>query len=208
MQVTNEAQTFSWVGYGLKLNIPPGALPAGLKECELLMKVGLSGQFELPQNTSLVSAVYWLDSEPRCKFSKHLNLEIQHCVKPTNTSKLRFIRAKCAQKHLPYKFKDIERGVFTSDSAYGSVELDQFSVMGIRDENPDRVYCAFLYYLRRGINQRDIHFVITWNSEPHTTVSSEPLFSVDHCCHLLGIAAGCPTGVHCQRCHNWTRPAS
>ena len=50
--VTNKVQTFHWVGYGLKLNIPQQALPAGLKQCELI-KVGISGQFTLPQNTSL-----------------------------------------------------------------------------------------------------------------------------------------------------------
>ena len=191
--ITNEAQTFNWAGYGLKLDVPKGALPAGLEECRLLIKVGSSGQFALPENTSLVSAVYWLDSEPRFKkFSKRLTLEIQHCVKPTHTSKLRFIRTKCTQTHLPYKFKDIEGGVFTCDSAYGSVEVEQFSGMGIVDENPvsDRVYCAFLYYLRKGTNQRDIHFVITWNAEPHTTVSSLKYCSLDHCslvgrCHRL-----------------------
>ena len=110
--ITNQSQTFKWTGHGLKLHIPQGSLPVGLEECRLLMKVGLSGQFELPQNTSLVSAVYWLDSEPRREFSKHLTLEIQHCVKPTDTSKLSFVQAKCSQTDLPYEFKNVEGGTF------------------------------------------------------------------------------------------------
>jgi len=72
LPVTNQAQTFSWAGHGMKLHIPPNSLPAKLKQCKLHIKVGLSGQFALPENTSLVSAVYWLDSEPRCKFSKSI----------------------------------------------------------------------------------------------------------------------------------------
>ena len=68
--VTNQAQSFKWVGYGLKIHVPKEALPADLEECRLLIKVGLSGQFGLPQYTSLSSAIYWLDSQPRCKFSQ------------------------------------------------------------------------------------------------------------------------------------------
>ena len=81
--VTNEAQTFNWKAYGLKLHIPPGSLPADLEECRLLIKVGISGQFELPENTSLVSAIYWVDNEPQCKFSQPLTMEIQHCMRET-----------------------------------------------------------------------------------------------------------------------------
>ena len=174
VQVTNQSQTFHWAGYGLKLHIPQGALPAGLNECRLLIKVGLSGQFALPENTSLVSAVYWLDSEPRCKFSQPLTLEVQHCVKPTHTSTLSFIHAKCSQKLLPYVFEPVEGGEFSSESSYGCVELDHFSLLGVGCNDPIagvRLYRACLFYLSNGADLRDIHFVITWDEEPHTTVS-------------------------------------
>ena len=134
--VTNQAQTFHWAGYGLKLHIPQGALPAGLEECRLLIKVGLSGQFALPQNTSLVSAVYWLDSEPRYQFSQPLTVEIQHCVKPIHTSRLSFIHAKCSQTHLPYVFKPVEGGEFSSESSYGCVQLEHFSLLGVGCYDP------------------------------------------------------------------------
>lgn len=171
--ITNQAQNFNWAGYGLKLRIPQQSLPAGLEECRLFLKVGLSGQFELPQNTSLMSAVYWLDNEPQCKFSKHLTLEIQHCAKPTYTSKLSFVQAECSQTHLPYEFKDVEGGVFSNDSIYGCVQHDHFSLWTtVCDTFLSRVqlYCARLYYLRRGLNQIDIYFVITKDLETHTTV--------------------------------------
>ena len=174
--ITNKAQTFSWKGYGLKLHIPQQSLPAGFEECRLRLKVALSGQFRLPQNTSLVSAVYWLDCELREKFSKHLTLEIQHCAKPTDTSNLSFVLAKCTQTHLPYEFTNMKGGVFSSDSVYGSVELEHFSGVGVVGSGP--MYYAHLCYLKRATNQINIHFVITWNAEPHTTVSSELLLLI------------------------------
>ena len=188
--VTNQSQTFHWVGYGLKLHIPQDALPAGLEECRLLIKVGLSGQFTFPQNTSLVSAVYWLDSEPRGKFSQPLTLEIQHCVKLNKSSRLSFVHAKCSQAHLPYEFEAVEGGTFSSGSASGCVQRGHFSLLGIIC-NPFtlvrlynalaseiQLYRASLYYLKKGANQIDIHFVITRDQEPHTTVSSMYIASV------------------------------
>ena len=185
--ITNQSQTFTWTGYGLKLHIPQGSLPVGLDECRLLLKVGLSGQFSLPQNTSLVSAVYWLDSEPRQEFSKHLTLEIQHCVKPTDTSKLSFVQAKCSQTDLPYQFKNVEGGTFSSDSAYGCVQCNRFSLFGAVYNKlmPPQVqlYSASVYYLKKGVKRIDIHFVITKDLETHGTVSSE-LCTVCLFCHL------------------------
>ena len=175
--VTNQAQTFHWAGYGMKLHIPSATLPTGLEECRLFIKVGLSGHFKFPRNTSLMSAVYWLDSEPQCKFSQPITVEMQHCVKPTHTSNLSFVHAKCSQAQLPYVFKVVEGGVFSSESAYGSVQLCQFSFWAqvIDMILPGvQLYCASLYYLKKGVNQREIHFVITKNLEAHTTVRSNP----------------------------------
>ena len=172
--VTNKAQTFHWAGYGLKLHIPQDALPTGLEECRLLIKVGLSGQFTFPENTSFVSAVYWLDSEPRGKFSQPLTLEMQHCVKATHTSRLSFVHAKCSQRNLPYTFEILEGGEFSSLSAYGSIQLHHFSLLTLVKRlmlgEDDVTYRASLYYLKKGVNQREIHFVITKDQEAHVTV--------------------------------------
>ena len=162
----------------MKLHIPQDALPTDLKECQLLIKVGLSGQFTLPQNTSLVSAVYWLDSEPRCKFSQPLTLEIQHCVKSTQTLSLNVVLARCSQRNLPYSFEILEGGEFSSLTVYGCIQLHHISLISlvkrlILGEDSIR-YRATLYYLRKGVNQREIHFVITRDQEPHTMVHYQP----------------------------------
>ena len=178
--ITNKAQTFHWEGYGLKLLIPPGALPPGMKQCELIIKVGISGQFTLPQNTSLASAVYWLHSEPRCEFSQPLTLEIQHCATSSQTSRLNF--AKCSHTSLPYKFDILKGGDFSED-AYGRIQLHTFSLITVLKWlifGPDDLkYHARIYYLWKGENQREIHFVVTKDLEAHATVRFlRPL----HCC--------------------------
>ena len=170
--ISNQAKTFHWAGSGLKLHVPQGALPAGLEECKFLIKVGISGHFTLPQNTSLVSAVYWLDSEPRCKFLLPLTLEIQHCAMSSQTSRLSF--ARCSQKNLPYTFHILEGGEFSSLSCYGCIQLQHFSLVTLVKKwimGEDNVrYRASLYYIRREVNLRDIHFVITKDQEVHLTV--------------------------------------
>ena len=186
--VTKQAQTFHWAGYGLKLHIPQGALPANLEKCRFLIKVCLSGQLIFPKNSFLMSAVYWLDSEPQCKFSQLVTVEIQHCLKPTHVSKLSFAHANCSQKQLPYVFEVIGEGVFSSESACGSVQRAHFCLLGIicnpfaRFYNMQR-YCASLYYLKKGANWI-IHFVISKDLKAHTTVSFMQVHSfVEYCCY-------------------------
>ena len=172
--ITNQAHSFHWAGYGLKLHVPQGALPAGLEECRVLIKVAISGHFALPQNTSLVSAVYWLDSEPRHRFSQPLTLEIQHRAMSSQTTRLSFALAKCSQKNLPYNFEILDGGEFSSQSAYGCIQLQHFSlvtmVMRLIMGEDDIRYFARLYYLRKEVNLREIHFVITKDQEAHVTV--------------------------------------
>ena len=167
--ITNQPQTFHWEDYGLKLHIPQEALPAYLKQCEFIIRVGLSGELALPENSSLVSAVYWLHSEPRCEFSQPLTLEIQHCATSSQTSRLSF--ARCSPTSLPYKFEILEGGDFSQD-AYGCIQLHSFCIIIVLKRSLTRLFSWFfgaddmkyharVYYLWRGENQREIHFVIT-----------------------------------------------
>ena len=171
--ITSKAQTFHWAGYGLKLHIPQEALPAGLKQCELIIKVGISGQFKLPQNTSLVSPVYWIHSEPLCEFSKPITVELQHCATSSQTSSLRFVR--CSHYSLPYNFEILQIGSFSPDE-YGRIPLRNFSYLATVLFGDDIKYFANVYYLWSGENLRRIHFVITKDLEAHATVCSFDFF--------------------------------
>ena len=172
--ITKQAQTFHWVGYGLKLHTSHGSLPAGLEECRLYIKVALSGQFSFPQNTTLVSAVYWIDSKPRCKFSKPIRMELQHCSKSNQSSELSIVHAQCSQEILPYTFTRMEEAEFSplELGCYGSIRLSHFSMIGVTQEGgEDPLYCARFYYSRITPTVRRVYFVITKDLEVFITVS-------------------------------------
>ena len=130
--LTPEAQRFEFEGYGFKLHVPEGSLPAEVSEIRLNVRVSLSCQFQLPPNCELVSAVYWVSSSH--KFVKPITVEIQHCATLSNEkqcSQLAFVSTKCTQKELPYIFKEREGGVFSPHSSYGSLSLSHFCGLSI-----------------------------------------------------------------------------
>ena len=170
VSVTQSAQLFHWKGYGLKLQIPQQALPSHLKTCTITITATLSGQYQFPENTELVSPVFWLKCEPSCEFEVPLDLHIQHCALPDNSSCLFMARATCA-RNLPYTFGKLNGGVFSKHSSYGVVALDHFSGMCVVQEGSDeRRYWSNVFYMGSP-NSRDIHFTVTWHDDAHVTVS-------------------------------------
>jgi hypothetical protein len=167
------AQQIEWPGYGLRLNFPKGCLPASMEQCTINIKASLAGQYEFPENSHLVSAIFWLRCEDVHKFTKPITVEIQHCAKLENITnlKLSFVRTVCSQKQLPYTFKQLAGGNFTSHSSYGVIELNGFSGVGVTQEgSDDKKYYSQLFYLGQP-NRCKIHFVVTWNVEAALTVS-------------------------------------
>ena len=116
---SSQGQVVEW--NRLKLYIHAGSLPEGLKQCTIFIKASLSGDYEIPEDTSLVSAIFWLRCEPQCIFIKPITVEIQHCSTKRDLSKLKIVRAFCNQKSLPYKFKHLEGGRFDADMSYGAL---------------------------------------------------------------------------------------
>ena len=168
--VTNSGLSFYWSGYGFKLHSPPGSLPSGVDQCVLHIYASLAGQYQLPDNVVLVSAVFWVRCDPPCQFKQKLTIELQHCAKMTSSTKLTFVRAVCSQESLPYTFKKLEHGSFSEQSSYGLLELDHFSGLGVAGEDVERLYTASLYYLGSEAHSREIHFVVNWDTEAHKTV--------------------------------------
>ena len=176
VKVTNSPQPFVWLGRGLKLNIPKGSLPAGIDEVTIYIQASLSGQYEFPENSHLVSAVFWLRCSQKCTFIRPVSLEINHCAKSANTSKLSIVRAVCSQKNLPYKFERLG-GNFNPYSSFGEIELNSFSgVAVIQDGSDEREYCAMLYYCLIS-HELSISFVVTWNTKTHLTVCTCVIFT-------------------------------
>ena len=170
--VTNSPQTFHWVGYGFKLTIPQGSLPAGVDQCRLDIKASVAGQYQFPDNLQLVSGVFWVRPHPSGQFQQQLTVEIQHCAKMTSSTKLSFVRAHCSQEILPYTFKLEGRGSFTEHSSYGCLSVNHFSSLAIAAEGDvDLLYVASLYYLKADLRTVEIHFTINVDDEVHNAVS-------------------------------------
>ena len=171
------ARQITWEGFGLKLHIDEGSLPAGVDQCSLNMKASLAGQYKLPDNLYLVSAIFWLRCEPMCLFTKPVTVEMQHCARRENVeiAKLTFVRAVCSQKQLPYTFKQLG-GDFSSHSSYGVVDVNGFSGLAIAQEGTsERYYLANLLSKEvKGHHARvilEIFFVVVCNTKAHCNVS-------------------------------------
>ena len=168
---SSQGQLIEW--NGLKLHIHAGSLPEGLQQCTIFIKASLAGDYEIPENTSLVSGVFWLRCEPQCTFIKPITVEIQHCSTKQDLSKLKIVRAFCNQKSLPYKFKPLG-GSFDADTFYGVIDMKGFSGVGAIEENPEseRMYYNQLFYHSYLSHQQrhEIHIVFVWNTELHINV--------------------------------------
>ena len=185
VMVTNDAQRFSWEGYGFKLDIPPNSLPEGMDSCLLHIVASVAGKYQVPENSQFVSAVYWIVTIPNgIIFRRLITVFIQHCcVLPSNEqpSNLSFVVARCGQESLPLIFErlDAKRQNFSDLPLYGSIQLGHFCGLGIVSPNSDSlIYCAMLFHfgLQPWGTESDsvasnFHLVISKNLEICVTVS-------------------------------------
>ena len=169
--VSTEGGSFQWTGYGLRLHVSKDSLPPGTTVCGINIRVSFSGQFQLPEGSVLLSPVFWISAS--CKFTKPVTLEIQHCALTEDEaalSNLSFVFTKCSQKDLPYRFKQVDEGVFTTNSTYGTIQLTHFSGVGVTgSEETPRSYCAHLYHTIRKMHWR-FYFVIIQDLDAENTV--------------------------------------
>ena len=170
--VSTKGGSFEWKGYGLRLSVSEDSLPTGMEECRINIKASLSGPFQLPEDSDLLSPVFWISA--LCKFEKPVTLEIQHCASRVKASfaDLNFISTKCSQRDLPYTFKQLDGGKFHADSSYGSIQLRHFSGAGIAGrKGTPRAYCAQIYYtIKEEASDWRFYFFITKDLDTLKTV--------------------------------------
>ena len=172
----SHSHSFEWQRYGLKMHIPEGAVTAEHTECTVDIKVGLAGQFSIPDDLQLVSCIYWLRG-PQRPFLKPVTLEIEHCASLQDSSQsesLRFVVAKCSQPELPYQYRELRKGTFLPQSSYGSIQVSQFSVFGIGILKKFwwlSQYYSTLFYIQKGLNWWHVDFVIALYLEASLEVS-------------------------------------
>ena len=167
--ISTKKCSFEWVGYGLKLSIPEDSLPTDMEQCRINMKASLSGPFQLPEDSDLLSPVFWISA--LCKFKNPVTLEIQHCASRDEASfaDLNFVSTKCSQKELPYIFKQLDEGRFPADSSYGSIQLRHFSGIGVTGRKGS--YCAQIYYtIKEEASDWRVYFIIIKDLDTIKTV--------------------------------------
>ena len=147
--VGDKPQKLEWPGYGFYLEVPDGALLPGVT-ANVAVKAILAGHFQLPEDSQLISAIYWISASE--VFLKEVAVNIQHCAiirSEQECSKFRFIIAKCSQKELPYRFREKE-GVFSPHMQYATIKLKQFSLVGTiapaGPDEPETLYIALKFY--------------------------------------------------------------
>ena len=172
LQVTNEEQHIVWKEYGLRLHIPCNTLPDDCSCFNLTISVSLSGNFELPEDGVLVSAVYSFthdlgDRELR----KQVTLEMQHCASVHVLKDLRVLRAVSPS----YKFEVVPGGHFAD--GYSMIKLHHFSCFAIFFLNIRSFffprpfeYSARAYYLNILPSSFWVQIFITRNIEAIHTV--------------------------------------
>ena len=170
--VSTKGGSYEWKGYGLRLSISEDSLPTGMEECRINIKASLSGPFKLPEDSDLLSPVFWISA--LCKFKKLVTLEIQHCASRDEASfaDLNFIFTKCSQKELPYTFKRLDGGRFPTTRSYGSIQLSHFSGVGIAGrKGTPQAYCAQIYYtIKEEASDWRFYFIITKDLDTLKTV--------------------------------------
>ena len=122
-------QLLNWEEYGLRITIPHDAVHQP-DTVEVAITALVGGEFILPEDTELVSAVYAISVSKQ--FLKPVQLEIQHCVsieKPAHSNYLSFATAPSDRP--PYHFQPVEGGIFAIGNRYGGISVSGFSIWSI-----------------------------------------------------------------------------
>ena len=171
--VGDKPQRLKWPGYGFYIEVPEGSLSPGVT-ANVTVKVIFGDHFKLPENSQLISAIYWVSSST--EFLKELSVNIQHCavvMSEEQLSEFKFIIAKGFQEVLPYHFKERE-GLVSTHTRYGTIKLKQLSIISaIGLANVETLFTGRMYYkenIQTNSLSVDFRFVVVNNLEAYLQV--------------------------------------
>ena len=145
------------------ISVPQDTL-SPTESCKIEVTILVGGQFQLPEQTELVSCVYRISlSKP---LLKPVKLEIQHCLRlvtQDNANCLSFATAPNQKSSLPYQFKLIEGGQFDLNKQYGSIYVQEFSFWTIFRKYfwPSPLYIGKVFYEKKTAHEWLMRFVVT-----------------------------------------------
>ena len=160
-------QKVSWNGYGFQVTVPEGAVSKDVT-VYLAVKSILSGQFKLPDDTCLVSDIYWVSASE--SFLKSVSVHIQHCAiisSEAEASNYKFILGRCTQKSRPYTFT-IKDGILAPHSQLATISVKQFSIFAVIFKgrgNPRLMYASHYYFQQVQPTRLEFMFLVTVDLE-------------------------------------------
>ena len=158
----DKPQLLEWSGYGFYIEVPKGALPPGVT-ASVHVRAILGGQFKFPENSQLISALYWVSCSE--EFFKEVAVNIEHCAiikTKEQCSSFKFIIAETSSQKPPYTFIERE-GEFNLDTQYGTVKLKEFCAVAIEGPTNTLTRCtAHMFYKKKQTCPfvADFHFVV------------------------------------------------
>lgn len=168
---------YKWKRHGVEFCIPEDALDPDTPPLTVTIQASLCGKYQFPDNTELVSFIYWITLSENVSLKKPASLKLQHCAfieHPEQIQSLSFITASHSQKTLPYNFKKLQGGIFSINKCMGVIELTHFCGLGVsrdlsnENENANKkFYVVHAYYIPHAVNQYEWHtdFVVVMNLE-------------------------------------------
>ena len=157
----------NWEEYGLRITIPHEAVPL-YDTVEVAITALVGGEFILPEDTELVSAVYAISvSKP---LLKPVQLEIQHCVsieEPADSNYLSFATAPSDEASCEFQLVK-EAGEFSIGSRYGSLYITDFSLWSIIKKKLRRIMRSSSPSIHPSTSQPSL----SPSTEVHSPVSS------------------------------------
>ena len=124
------AQTIALRKFGIQLYFPPNITFEPV--LNITIGISLSGSVVIPENTSLVSAIYFI--KVSSKLLHPVTVELQHCVSTgSSVSGLKFGKAESENywSSPPYHFKMVSGGNFTVGKSWGTIKMSRFCFLGI-----------------------------------------------------------------------------
>ena len=124
----NLSHVLNWEEYGLRIKVPEGAISSS-ETTEVAITALVGGEFILPEDSELVSAVYTISvSKP---LLKPVLLEIQHCVSIETQSHANYLSfVASSNNHCPFEFQT-DKGSFPVGERYGNILIYKFSSLCI-----------------------------------------------------------------------------
>ena len=129
--------------FGLKLYCHPESTMSLFHPVDITIGVILSVEHIPPVDTNLVSALYYIETS--LPLPQPIAVEIQHCVDSCDSNQLlTFGRANARSS--PLHFQKLPGGMFNG-SAWGTIKLSKFCVIGVFNENVSASMSYLVYLL-------------------------------------------------------------